>query len=94
MYVYNVRTLITYYFLTFALQILFLKTTEGSCHVHTQGNQVPRGKASAGLKVWDAAIRGPEDSGDTPPNRETQAAGPGQWADPSHIQVEADRLTG
>ena len=72
-----------------------MKTTVGSCYVHTQGNQVPRGKASAGLKVWDAAIRGQEDSGDAPPNRETQAGGPGQWADPSHIQVtvEASRLT-
>ena len=65
----------------------FLNIKEASCYVHTQGNQVPCGEASARLKVGDASVRGSEDGGDTSADRETQTGGPGQWTDPSHIQV-------
>ena len=65
----------------------FLNIEEASCHVHTQGNQVPCGEASARLEVGDASVRGPEDGRDTFADWETQAGGSGQWTDPSHIQV-------
>ena len=77
------------FYLSFFLyyRFSFLNIKEASCYVHTQGNQVSSGEASARLKVGDASVRGPEDGGNTSADWETQTGGPGQWTDPSHIQV-------